>query len=51
MSAIVVDSVFKLWNIYFPQTFLEECKRKIKEKEIQSSFEIDSESSDDDNSE
>ena len=34
LSAIVTDSVFKLGKIYYPQTFLEECKYKIKEKGI-----------------
>ena len=47
---IVIDSVFKSYRSYYPQTFLEQCKYKMIEKEkniIQSS----DESSDDENSE
>ena len=33
-AAIVIDSVFKSGKKFYPQTFLEECKYKIKEKEI-----------------
>ena len=36
LSAIVTDSIFKLGKNYYPQTFLEECKYRINEKEIKS---------------
>ena len=51
LSAIVIDSTFKLGKIYFPQTFLEECKYKIKEKEILSLITNDLDSSPDGDSE
>ena len=35
-TEIVIDSVFKPGENYFPQTFLEECKYKVKEKDIKS---------------
>ena len=44
-SAIVINSVFKLCKSYFRQTFLEECKHKIKKKVIKSFVENDRESS------
>ena len=47
MAAIVIDSLFKSGKNYQPQTFLEECKYKIKEKERKPSIENDLESFDD----
>ena len=51
LSAIVIDSVFKSGKNYHPQTFLEEFKYKIKEKEIKSLNKDDLESSSSDDSE
>ena len=51
LLAIVIDSVFKSGKNYHPQTFLEEFKYKIKEKEIKSFNEDDLESSSPDSSE
>ena len=48
---IMIDSVFKLGKSFYPQTFLEECKYKMKEKEIKSFIEDDLENSSDDESE
>ena len=45
-----VDSVFKLRENYYRQTFLEECKYKIKKIEMKSLVEDDLESSFDDDS-
>ena len=50
-AAIVIDSVFKLVQNVYPQTLLEECKSKIKEKEINLFIEDILESSHDDNCE
>ena len=36
LSALVITFVFKSGKNYYPQTLLEECKYKIKEKEIKS---------------
>ena len=33
---MVIDSVFQSGKNWYPQTFLEECKYNIKEKEIKS---------------
>ena len=40
LSIIVIDSVFKLGKNYYPQTFLEEWKYRIKKKNI-NTFTID----------
>ena len=34
LSVIGIDSVLKLGKNYYPQTFLEECEYKIKEKKV-----------------
>ena len=47
-SLTVIDSVFKLGKNYFPQAFLEECKYKIKKKEIKSFINDDLENFSDD---
>lgn len=51
LSAIVIDSVFKLGKNLNPQTFLEECKYRINEKEIKSLIKDDPKSSSDYDSE
>lgn len=33
LSSVVIDYVFKSGKSYFPQTVLEECKHKLKDKE------------------
>ena len=34
LSVILLDSVYKKYNKYYPQVFLEECKYVVKEKNI-----------------
>ena len=34
LSVILIDSVFRTGNNYYPQVFLEECKYVVKEKKI-----------------
>ena len=48
-AAIVIDSVFKLIKNVYPQTLLEECKYKMKDKEINLFIEDILESSHDNN--
>ena len=51
LSAIVIDFVFKLVNNHYPQALLEECKYKVKEKELTSLIKDNLESSSSDDSE
>ena len=49
LSLIMVDSVLRINNKYYPQTLLEECKYKIKNCKMKSHIDygFDSDSSDD----
>ena len=48
LSAIVIGSVFNSGKNYYPQTILEKCKYKMKQKEIKSLIGYDIEISFDD---
>ena len=50
MSLIMLDSVIKVNKKYYPQTFLEECKYKIKKNKIESRVNEDFEPSSSDES-
>ena len=47
----MIDFVFKLVNNHYPQALLEECKYKVKEKELTSLIKDNLESSSSDDSE
>ena len=34
LSMVLIDSVFKMSNNYYPQVFLEECKYIVNKKEV-----------------
>ena len=50
LSVILINSVFRIGNNYYPQVFLEECKHVVKEKKmpkyITDNMEISSDDSD-----
>ena len=50
LSVILINSVFRIGNNYYPQVFLEECKHVVKEKKmpkyITGNMEISSDDSD-----
>ena len=50
MSLIMLDSVIKVNKKYYPQTFLEECKYKIKKNKMESRVNEDFEPSSSDES-
>lgn len=51
LPEIVIDSLFNSGQNYCPQTLLEECKYKVKERELKWFIKYDQESSSDDDSE
>ena len=49
LSLIMLDSVFRVSKKYYPQTFLEECKYKIKKKKMENLINDDLDLSSSDN--